>query len=370
MSRFFELKVIARYLLYLAVLLAAAYLVYRFMFILAWILGAAVVSFIGQPLADFFGRLHVYKLKLPRAAASAMALVVILIAALSLIGIFVPLIVQQVRTLSGIDWNHFAASLAQPMGQINDWAVEYGLVPEGGSLQEIITHKIKSLLDFESITNVLGGVFGAAGNVFMALASVMFIAFFFIKDENMFEKALLLTLPENQHKPVSDIIDGSKKILKRYFLGVMLELLSVMSLISLILWIFGIENALLIGFFGGLMNIIPYLGPLIGTALGLLLGFTSVVATGNTTNLWTDLLTIAGVMTAVNYVDNLLLQPLIFSNSIKAHPLEIFFVIIIGGTLGGIAGMLLAIPVYTVLRLIARQYLGNFRLVRKITEDI
>jgi predicted PurR-regulated permease PerM len=61
---------------------------------------------------------------------------------------------------------------------------------------------------------------------------------------------------------------------------------------------------------------------------------------------------------------------MIYSNSVKAHPLEIFFVIIMGGSLAGIVGMLLAIPVYTVLRVIAREFLQQFRLVQKLTKKI
>jgi predicted PurR-regulated permease PerM len=143
-----------------------------------------------------------------------------------------------------------------------------------------------------------------------------------------------------------------------------------MTLITLGLLIFGVENALLIGFFGGVMNIIPYVGPIIGSCIGIMLGITSILVQGSYDLLLPEFLKLAGVFLAVNFIDNNILVPYIYSNSVKAHPLEIFFVIIMGGSLAGILGMLLAIPVYTLLRVIARQFFHQFRIVKKLTRQI
>lgn len=181
---------------------------------------------------------------------------------------------------------------------------------------------------------------------------------------------ILAVVPEEHHVAVKNVLNDSKELLMRYFIGLLTELICVMSIISLGLWIFGVKNALLLGFFGGLMNIIPYLGPLIGTLLGLLLGASATLASAEYASLLPIMLKIGGVFLVANYIDNLLLQPLIYSSSVKAHPLEIFFVIIIGGSLAGISGMLLAIPVYTVLRVIGKEFFSKFRFVKKLTEDI
>jgi predicted PurR-regulated permease PerM len=76
------------------------------------------------------------------------------------------------------------------------------------------------------------------------------------------------------------------------------------------------------------------------------------------------------VFSAANLIDNIILQPIIYSTSVKAHPVEIFLVIIMAGSLAGIPGMILAIPGYTVLRIVAREFLGKFRLVRKLTQNM
>jgi predicted PurR-regulated permease PerM len=151
---------------------------------------------------------------------------------------------------------------------------------------------------------------------------------------------------------------------------VLLEVLGVMSLIAIGLWIFGIKNALLIGFFGGIMNIIPYLGPIIGSAIGITLGITSTLATGSYNELLPVIIKLAGVFLVVNFIDNNILVPVIYSKSVKSHPLEIFLIIIIGGGIAGLAGMLFAVPVYTLLRVIAKEFFQQFRVVKKLTETI
>jgi predicted PurR-regulated permease PerM len=174
----------------------------------------------------------------------------------------------------------------------------------------------------------------------------------------------------NHHQATHHVITDSKNLLKRYFIGVMLEVLGVMSIIAIGLWIFGVDNALLIGFFGGIMNIIPYLGPIIGGAIAITLGVTATLAYGAFNELLPVLMKLAGVLLGANFIDNNILVPLIYSKSVKSHPLEIFFVIIMAGSLAGLLGMLVAVPVYTVLRVIAREFLQQFRIVKKLTETI
>ena len=167
-----------------------------------------------------------------------------------------------------------------------------------------------------------------------------------------------------------NVVAESKSLLIRYYLGVLLEVIGVMLLITLGLKIFGIKNALLIGFFAGIMNIIPYIGPLIGGVIGIALGVISTLAMGTYDELLSVILKIAGTLIVVNFIDNNILVPTIYSKSVKSHPLEIFLVIIIGGGLAGLAGMLFAVPVYTLLRVIAKEFFNQFRVVKKLTDQI
>jgi predicted PurR-regulated permease PerM len=186
----------------------------------------------------------------------------------------------------------------------------------------------------------------------------------------MFEDTLLLLVPEKHHDATRKVMSESKNLLMRYFIGVMLEVLGVMTIISLGLWILGVDNALLIGFFGGIMNIIPYIGPIIGAGIAITLGITGTLAAAAYNELLSIMAKLGGVLLIANFIDNNILVPMIYSKSVKAHPLEIFFVIIMGGSLAGLIGMLLAIPVYTVLRVIAKEFFQQFRVVQKLTAKI
>jgi predicted PurR-regulated permease PerM len=186
----------------------------------------------------------------------------------------------------------------------------------------------------------------------------------------MFEDDVLLVVPKKHHKATHTIIEDSKELLKRYFIGVLAEVFSVMLLISLGLWILGIKNALLVGFFGGIMNIIPYLGPILGSAMGIIIGLTATLSGGEYAQLLPVFIKLLSVFVAVQLIDNNILVPLIYSKSVKSHPLEIFLVIVMGGSLAGFLGMLLAVPVYTILRVIAREFFQQTRVVQKMTETM
>ena len=166
------------------------------------------------------------------------------------------------------------------------------------------------------------------------------------------------------------MLDETKVLLSRYFSGICIQLLVMMTLEVTGLSIFKVPNALLIGCFGGLMNIIPYVGPLIGAIVGILLGLSSLISTGNYNDVIPIAITIVCVFAFANMVDNFVIQPFVFSNRVKAHPLEIFFVVLMAGSLAGVSGMVLAIPSYTVIRVIAKQFFVKFRVVQKLTQNL
>lgn len=364
------MKKVLTYAGYIVLIVLLGFLIWRFSFILVWVMIAAVISFIGQPLVRFFDRIRIRKWRLPHSLSSMLALLSIVLAFFALLAIFVPLIVSQAQTISKIDINLLAKNLESPIMWLDDEMHALGVVPDGQTLQDFIVLKAKTVVNIGSVTNVLNGFFSAAGTVFVGMFSVLFIAFFFLKDENMFEDTLLLLVPVKHHQATQKVIADSKNLLMRYFIGVLLEVLGVMTIIALGLWILGVKNALLIGFFGGIMNIIPYLGPVIGALIALSLGVTATLAAGAYNEILSVLGKIGGVLLVSNFIDNNILVPFIYSKSVKAHPLEIFFVIIMGGSLAGLLGMLLAIPVYTVLRVIAKEFFQQFRVVQKLTNKI
>jgi predicted PurR-regulated permease PerM len=364
------MKQVLKYTGYVLLLLIIGYFIWRFYYIIGWVLIAAVLSFIGEPLVIFFDRIHIRKFKIPHTLSALMALLVIVLVFTGLIAVFVPLIVNQAETISKIDVSKLAQNLQGPMQWADGKLHSFGVIPEGQNIQDFFVLKAKTLVDLGSVGSIIGNVISFAGNIFIGLFSILFIAFFFLKDQNMFQEGLLLFIPEKHHESTKKVVAVSKNLLIRYYIGVIAEVIGVMSLIAIGLTIFGVKNALLIGFFGGIMNIIPYLGPVIGSVIGVVLGVTSLLATGTYNELLPVTIKLIGVFLVVNFIDNNILVPYIYSKSVKSHPLEIFLVIIIGGGLAGLTGMLLAVPVYTLLRVIAREFFQQFRVVRKLTDTI
>jgi predicted PurR-regulated permease PerM len=364
------MKQVLKYTGYILVILIIGFLIWRFSYIIVWVLVAAVLSFIGQPLVRFFDRLHFRKIKMPHSLSAVLSLIVIVLVFISLIGIFVPLIINQANTISRIDVSMLAQNFLEPVRWIDEKMHTLGAIPDGQTLQDFLIDKAKSVVNLGSMGSVIARFISVAGNIFIGIASILFIAFFFLKDENMFEEVLLLLVPTKHHEATRKVLAESKNLLARYYVGVLLELLGVMSLITIGLLIFGVKNALLIGFFGGLMNIIPYIGPVIGSTIGIVLGVTSTLAEGSYGELLSVVIKLAAVFSVVNFIDNNILVPVIYSKSVKSHPLEIFLVIIVGGGIAGLLGMLLAVPVYTLLRVIAKEFLQEFRVVKKLTETI
>jgi len=364
------MKQALKYTGYILILALIGFLIWRFYYIIGWILIAAVLSFVGQPLVRFFDKLHIRKLRMPHSLSTILSLIIIILFFIGLLAIFVPLIINQAETISRIDVDRLAQNLQGPLQWIDNKLHELGAIPEGQPMQDFIVSKVKSVVNIGSIGNFLSGFISAAGNIFIGLFSILFIAFFFLKDENMFEEIILLVVPEKHHSATRKVIADSKNLLMRYFIGVILEVLGVMSLIATGLWIFGVKNALLIGFFGGIMNIIPYIGPVIGSVIGIFLGITGTLAFGSFDELLPVIIKLAGVFIVVNFIDNNILVPMIYSKSVKSHPLEIFLIIIVGGGLAGLPGMLLAVPVYTILRVIGKEFFQQFRVVKKLTETM
>lgn len=364
------MKQVLKYTGYILILLVIGFMVWKFYYIIVWMLIAAVLSFIGQPIVHFFDRIRIRKIRIPHPVSALLALIMMLLVFAGLIAIFVPLILNQAETISKIDVGALAQNLESPLKWLNDKLHGIGIIPASQTLQDYLIINAKSVVNLSNVGSLIGSFISVAGNIFIGLFSILFIAFFFLKDENMFEDILLLFIPEKHHEATRKVVEESKNLLIRYYIGVLLELLGVMSLITIGLWIFGIKNALLIGFFGGIMNIIPYIGPIIGSGIGIILGITSTLAAGSYSELLPILFKLAGVFIVVNFIDNNILVPIIYSKSVKSHPLEIFLVIIIGGGIAGLIGMLIAVPAYTLIRVIAKEFFQEFRVVKKLTGKI
>lgn len=350
--------------------LIGAYLIWYFAGILIFVMIAGVLSFIGQPLVRLFDKIQFSKFKMPHTLSAILTLIVMVLVLTLLFIIFVPIINRQALVISSIDFQHLGVQLEKPLHSMEEKLLEWNMLEDDQTIETTISSELESIVNLTSVKNIFGNVVGLAGSIFIGIFSVIFLTFFFLRDEHLFFNGIMLFVPTRFEEKAATILRDTRHLLSRYFVALSMELLSMMTLITVGLSFFSIESALLIGFLGGLMNVIPYLGPIIGAFMGVVIGATSNLSMGMYEDIIPISSVILGTFAVANLFDNMILQPLIYSKSVKAHPIEIFLVILMAGSMAGIPGMILAIPGYTVIRIIAKQFFSDSKLVRTITKDI
>lgn len=417
------MKFNTKYLWGLIPLIIILLILYYFSNIVTYVILAWALSMVGAPFVKFFRKF------LGKGAAAALTLGFFVIIGFLLVWMFVPTLLQQAKNLSSIDYEQAIHSFEEPFNDWKEMLETRGLIQgeelastvdtessENPKKREIIeidsiiqldtkdstkialvinvtnNDNIDENLDADSdsplnffddakegllsfinpkrIQSVLSGLLGFLGNTLISIFSILFISFFFLKEQGLFSSIISSLVPDQYTYQASHAVDESSALLVRYFIGIATQVVVVTTFVSLLLVLLGIKNALLIGFFAALMNVIPYLGPILGASFAVIITITSNINLSFYNELLPMLGKVVVVFLIMQMVDNFLIQPFIFGKSVKAHPLEIFLVILIGAQLGGVVGMVAAIPAYTVLRVLAKVFLSEFKVVQRITQSI
>ena len=359
-----------RYIIGVGILIFLLFVLSYFSEVVSYILISWVLSMIGQPIMGFLlVRLHLLRFSFGKSLAAMLSLISMFSILGVLLWLFVPLVIQQAVVLSKVDFNAISLALQEPIDKLNFWLRSLGLEP-GPSAGDQVKSFIGSYFDPSHISDFFGTLLSKAGSIFIGLFSILFISFFFLKERGLFTEIVESFVPTGQERKVRNVIDDVSILLTRYFGGIVLQMTILMLLASGLLSFFGIKNALLISFFYVVMNIIPYLGPLIGAAFACLLTISSNLEMNFYSQTLPLLSKVLLVFVVIKLLDDFIIQPYIFSKRVQAHPLEIFIVIMIGARVGGIIGMVVAIPAYTIFRVWAKPFLSEFKVIRKITEDL
>jgi len=415
-----------RYIFIAITVLVVLGIMYYFSNLVAYIILAWSLSMIGSPIFRFFKRF------LGKNLAAMLTLSIFVLIGGILLWIFIPPLLQQARNISNIDYGKAIQAIEEPINDWQEMLEERGFIKTIEPLEEIIEpiveqeeepfaeaqvmhldsilkndtlltgvtilvnvheadpppeekvipvnpnktffdvakENIISFINPKRIQNVLSGMVGFLGSILIGIFSILFIAYFFLREQGLFTGMITNLVPDKYVVETEHAIEESSSLLVRYFIGIATQVIVITTLVSILLSLFGIKNALLIAFFASLMNVIPYIGPILGATFALAITFTSNLEL----SFYNELLPVMGkvilVFMIMQMVDNFLIQPFIFGRSVKAHPLEIFLIVLIGAQLGGILGMVLAIPVYTVLRVIGKVFLSEFKVIQKLTESI
>ncbi len=398
---------------------------YYFFDIVTYIVLAWILSMIGAPIHESLRKV------IGSTGAAVATLLSFFIMTMALIWLFIPPVVQQARNFASIDYEEVLGSLEEPINDWNDWLIDKGIMQdyqkdnpkvdtvkeeapetfkvlsidsilgssdstrenitivlqvnnpnpeeEISNSNELLTEESfidraqKNLMGFlnpSRISQVLTSIFGALGNTFIGVMSVFFITFFFLKEKGLFNSIIKTISPNDKEETWTRAIDESAGLLKRYFIGIVIQIVIITVFVTTILSVLGFENALLIGFFAALMNVIPYLGPFLGASFAIVITISSQLDVSFYDQLLPQLGILLLVFAGMQMFDNFIVQPNVFSKSVKAHPLEIFIVILVGAKIGGVLGMVVAIPAYTILRVIAKMFLSEIKIVQRMTQGL
>ncbi len=348
---------------------AVLYFIYAFMLdIIGYVVAAWVLSMMGKPIMTFFlEKLKLKKLKIGKGLSAVFVLIIYILFTLLFFIIILPPIVSKIDNLTQIDYENVFAPLNEPIEQFKAYLVRNNLVDQENINSNIVKDFFNNIFNINQIPEAFSSIFNFAGNVLIAIFSIGFITFFFLKESLMFNDIVTSFVSEKHVDKTVEIIEEISFLLRRYFGGIAMQITILFAFVFIVLSVFGIKDALLIAFFAAIINVIPYIGPIIGASFGVFIVFTNNISMDFYDVILTKVIIIVATFAAMQTIDNYILQPLIYSDKIKAHPLEIFVVILLGAKIYGILGMVLAIPAYIVLRAVAKVFFSNYRAIRKIT---
>ena len=338
-----------------------------------WLLIAGFIAAISSPIVKLLDKIHFGRFQMPRWVSAMITTILIWGVLVLFVVLTVPFVGKQIAQFQNIDIESLQAGLSQPIQKIDEFVRSYPIfgMPEF-STNDVIIESVKNVINFSALGNIAGNLGSTAIALFLSLFSITFFTYFFLKESKLFRNLIMAFVPERYEDKATSILNKLPKLIKNYLHGIFFEMLSVTTLITIGMLICG-QNfglSLLIGMLCGFLNIIPYIGPWIGAAIGIIFIGAANVNLDFYTYTMPQIYGLLITVVVVRLIDDFVFQPFFYSRSVNAHPLEIFIVIVVAGTLYGIIGMMLAIPVYTVIRVIAKEFLSEYKIVRTLTRGI
>ena len=365
---------LAKYILLAAGLCIIGGLCWYFSNVLIYILLAVVVSLIAQPIMSLLRKIKIKGHKAPDWILAMLTIVMLIVIFFSIITLIVPIVTNIIKGISLESIEAAAKHISGPLADLNTNL--RGAFPKLGSdfrIEVVAIQELKKFFDPNVFSSVLGSAASIITSLGIGIFSVVFISFFFIKDDGQFTAIVRALVPDKHEEEAARAISDISYLLSRYFIGVMVEILGV-ALINflglLLIARLGFNAAIGIAFMTGILNVMPYVGPLLGgvmgTVLGLVIKYSSAVPVGLDVSFFAFTLILIAIFSFTQLIDNILYQPVIYSTSIKAKPLEIFIVLLIAGTLAGPLGMIVAIPSYTVVRVVAYRFFRHYKAINRL----
>jgi len=354
----------------IAAFIIAVLFVWKFYDIVLYIIIAGFLSILGTPIVRFFDKIGYKKIRFPRFFSALIALLFVLAMIFSFIAVFIPIGMYQMRIFSEIDIFAILENFKEPINSFEDFLIEKQIISGQEPLEMMISNQFLNMINVSDFENLLMSLVNITGQLAIAIVTICLATFFFLKDERLLYRTIIKLTPNDLQGKMGKVLSSAKKLVVRYFWGIILDATIVIIVISGGMYLLGVKNALIIGIVAGVLNAIPYIGPILSAAIGTFIGITNELYYDPTS---VDVLFISKILLlymVVNFSDGFIVQPVIFGKIVKAHPLEVFFVVMIAAQLAGIFGMIIAIPAYSLLRIIAHEFLSGWGVIDRLTSDI
>ncbi|ANH81114.1 AI-2E family transporter [Niabella ginsenosidivorans] len=197
---------------------------------------------------------------------------------------------------------------------------------------------------FSTSATILGTTLSTVSSTFIFLTFTILFTFFILNYRRVWFTFLISVFSEEHQERVEEIVDKVKSIIKKYIIGLLIEMLIVAVALIIILSMLGVKYAVLLGFMGGIFNVIPYLGIFTALLLSCLVTF-ATVGSGK-------VLLVVIAFIVVHAIDSNVIMPLVVGSKVKLNPMIAFIGIIMGEMVWGISGMFLCIPFLAILKII------------------
>lgn len=365
---------LAKYIIIAAATAIIVFLGWYFRTILLYIAVAVVISLIGKPIVRILTGIRIKNLHMPRWLASTLTLALIICICLSLFLLLAPMIGEFVHLINNMSLSSLSDQVYEPLERINEFIAKS--IPSVGPdfrIEVYLFDYVRDYININTFSNIIVSLASFITDFGIGVFSIVFISFFLLMENGLITNVLTSLVPDRLEENVRRATKSINSLLSRYFVGISLESLFVATLNSLgLIFIVKMDPqlAIVVGFASGILNIIPYLGPFIGDLLAVIMALLFHLNNSVEMPLLVFLIIVLAIFIFTQFIDNYVFQPLIYSNSVKAHPLEIFLIILIAGQIGGVFGILIAVPFYTVLRVIASEFLSQSKFVQKLTQNI
>ncbi|MCL2290120.1 MAG: AI-2E family transporter [Bacteroidetes bacterium] len=339
------------------------FLGYQFFNVIIFIFLATIFAAVGSPLMQLLQKIKLKNKTVSPSVAAGITLF-LLVGVLSLGFYFlIPFVINELSIVSSIDPTLYTTAIESWLQQADSFLHKHGFLSQNEHLSDILLAQMKSFTGSISISSVVENIISFAGAAFILVFSVVFLTFFALKDKEIFFKMIRSAIPISFRDNYDRILAQTRVQVVRYFSGLLLDMVILGSIIGIACYFAGVPNALLIGVLAGLFDIIPYVGPFIAMGVGLIISFTSLLPTDpSTVELSMLFWKMVIIFVVAKGIDNFVLQPIIFGKSIQAHPVEIFIVILVAGYVGGVTGMIIAVPAYSLFRIVVKEFFGNYYL--------